>query len=287
VSNVAVIEIGGTHATAGLVDPRTWSIASPLRRAEIDAHASADDLLTAIADTADGLDAPLWGIAIPDPFDYELGIGRFHDVGKFEALDGVDVRDELAGQLGVTPSTLVFCNDADAFTLGEWVAGAGRGSHRCVGLTLGTGVGSGWIVDGQVVDPGIPAGGRIHQLSVDGGPLETAMSRRAIRRAYFAATGDEQADVRDIATRGRAGDVTALHVLEQAFNALGRAAAPVIDAFGADLVVVGGSMARSWDLFEPWFRTGWGSGAAPLIQTALTGDHGPVLGAAYAATFGQ
>jgi glucokinase len=285
VPSIAAIEIGGTHVSAALVEPASWSVRSPIRRTELDPRAAAETLLGAIADAADGLDAPLWGIAIPDPFDYVGGIGRFRGVGKFESLDGVNVRTELARLLGVTPSTLVFCNDADAFTLGEWAAGAGRGSHRCVGLTLGTGVGSGWVVDGHVVDPGSPAGGRIHRLTADGKPLEESMSRRAIRSAYAGATGDRVADVREIAELARDGDQVARDILQHALSTLGRVVAPAIDAFGADLVIVGGSMANSWDLFEPWFRAGWVDGIGPEIRTALACDEAAVIGAAYAAAF--
>ena len=53
------------------------------------------------------------------------------------------------------------------------MAGAGRGFERVVGLTLGTGVGSGWVDRGHVVVPDVPRLGRAHLLFVDGVPLDT------------------------------------------------------------------------------------------------------------------
>ena len=282
---VGVIEVGGTHATSALIATDEWAVQTEPRRVQLDSHADADVLIAAITSAAAGLSAAVWGIAMPDPFDYAAGIGRFHDVGKFDALDGIDLRAALAPRLGAAASSLTFCNDADAFTLGEWAIGAGRGAHRVVGLTLGTGVGSGWTVDGVVVDPGVPLGGRIHQVQLDGRPLEETMSRRAIRAAYAAATGDHRADVREIADRAGTGEAAARTTLSTAFRGLGRAIAGPIDDFQADVVVVGGSMTGSWSLFEPWLLEGWQDVVAdspPPLRLADHADVAPLIGAALA-----
>lgn len=283
---VPALEIGGTHVTAALVDPAGWTIAGAAIRADVDAHAAADDLLDGFAGPASALSAPsgaIWAVAMPDPFDYRLGIGRFHGVGKFESLDGVNVRAELRRRLSAEPGGIVFCNDADAFTVGEWVSGAACGTRRVVGLTLGTGVGSGWVDGGRVVDPGVPPGGRAHRLRIDGAGLEDVISRRALRRAYREASGDGAADVREIAERARDGDPVASRVLARAVRALGRALAGPIRDFGADLIVVGGSMSRSWDLLGPWFAEGAGDGAPP-VRVASCADDAALIGAAYVAT---
>ena len=289
VATLAVLDIGGTHVTAARVDPRTWTVVGTPSRADVDAHADTGSILDRFAHAGAqvaGGDEATWAIAMPDPFDYVAGIGRFHGVAKFESLDGVDVRAELTRRLPGRPSELVFCNDADAFTVGEWLAGAAKGSARAVGLTLGTGVGSGWVDGGRVVDPGVPPGGRAHLLHVDGAPLEESMSRRAIRRAYAAATGDRIADVREIAALARDGDPRATAVLAHAVHALGRALAAPLRDFDADVIVVGGSMSRSWDLFDAWFREGAGDIAVPPVRIAADPDSAPLLGAAYVALTG-
>jgi glucokinase len=286
---VPVLDIGGTHCTAALVDAASWQVVGEHHRVDVDSRAGTEQILDAFAAAAADLAAPAgarWAVAMPDPFDYPGGIGRFHGVGKYEALDGVDVRGGLLARLPGSPADIVFANDADAFTVGEWVAGAAAGTRRAVGLTLGTGVGSGWVDSGHVVDPGSPAGGRAHRLFVDGVPLEDAMSRRAIRRAYAAATGDTDADVREISERARAGDGSAAGVLAHSLHALGRALAPVVHAFGADVVVVGGSMSGSWELFEPWFREGAGPVPVPPTPVAADPDGAPLIGAAHIAVAG-
>jgi glucokinase len=284
-SSVPVLEVGGTHVTAAVVDTHAWTVGDP-RRLPLDSSSDAETILTVLAragaalDIADGRP---WGVAMPDPFDYAAGIGRFHGVGKFEALDGVDVRASLAESLP-HPTRIAFVNDAEAFALGEARHGAGTSSPRCVGLTLGTGVGSGWVVDGRaVVDgPGVPPGGRIHLAQSNGHPLEDTMSRRAIRRAYVAVTGDCNADVREIAARARDGERSAIEVLSQALRALGEVIGPRLRDFGADVLVVGGSMSASWDLFAPWLRDGMGTVAIPMAVSRDT-ERAALIGAAQVA----
>lgn len=278
---VGVLEIGGTHVSAASVEPDTWQVGARVRL-DLDGDASAADLIARFAEAAASVAvAPgtPWGVAMPDPFDYERGLGLFEGVGKFGALNGVDVRAALAPVLS---DTIGFVNDADAFLLGEWTDGAACGAARCAGLTLGTGVGSAWLDDGAVVDPGEPPGGRIHRMHVDGAPLEDLVSRRAIRRAFTAAGGDPQADVREIAEQARAGLPLARRVLDTAMRSLGQVTGRCVTRFGADVLVVGGSMTASWDVLGPPFLIGAQDFAMPPVLAA-DAERAPFVGAAVAA----
>jgi glucokinase len=283
---IPVLEVGGTHVTSAVVDPVTWTLTSPATRRGVSSAAPADEILAAFVAAADAAGAAphvVWGAAMPDPFDYANGVARFRGVGKFESLFGVDVGAALRTRVAARPAAVAFINDADAFTLGEWLNGAATGASRCAGITLGTGVGSGWAADGQIVDtgPAVPPGGRAHRLFVDGIPLEDVMSRRAIRRAYAAATGDHDADVADICARARGGESAATEVLSHALRTLGAVLAGPVSRFAAEVVVVGGSMAASWDVLEPPFVEGFSSVAPPpRLAVAVDADRAPLLGAA-------
>jgi glucokinase len=282
-SLVPVLEVGGTHVSAALVDPADWSVQQTTRYS-VDADASADAIIDRFWRAGNSLRAPAgvtWGVAMPDPFDYRHGIGEFAGVGKFAALRGVAVGAELRSRLR---GDVVFLNDADGFVLGEWVAGAAAGARRCAGLTLGTGIGSGWLVDGVVTDPGMPPGGRLHRMTVDGAPLEDIVSRRAIRRAYAAAGGEPEADVLDIANAARSGSDVARQVLDAAMSALGSVVARRVAGFGAEVLVIGGSMAGSWELFDPAFRAGAADVGLPELRLAASSEHAPLIGAALHAT---
>ena len=270
---IGALEVGGTHVSAGLVDPTTWSVSGEVLRMALDAHADTGQLLGVFAEAARQVSAPLgavWGVGMPDPFDYPDGVGRFHSVDKFEALNGVDVGAGLFGRIRPTPRAISFVNDAEAFLLGEWVRHGAPLGENWAALTLGTGVGSGSLVDGKLITSGydVPPGGRVHQLLVDGQPLETVMSRRALMRAYVEAGGDPL-DVREIAALARSGDGRAETVLTSALARLGSTVAPWLAHF--DTVVLGGSMTRSWDVLGPPFGAALSAGGAS-VRFIVTDD---------------
>ena len=257
---IPVLEIGGTHVTAALVDLRAGRVTGRTRK-PLDADGDAEDILDVVRCCADGLSAPpgaRWGVAVPGPFDYARGVALFKGVGKFDALYGTDIRAALLHGLRQRPGDVVFLNDAHAFLTGEWSAGTVRGHRRAVGITLGTGVGSAFLADGRICDhgPGVPPEGRMDLTEIDGRPLEGTVSRRAILARY----GDPAADVHDIADRARAGEGRARRVLDDVFTVLGAVLGPRLLDFDATALVVGGSMARSWDLVAPALSAGLATG---------------------------
>lgn len=263
-----VLEIGGTHVTAAVVDTDRWVVVPDTAvRHRLDAGASADELVHTIVAAAAGA-APggsRWSVAIPGPFDYERGIGDFAGVGKLEALRGVDLGQLFGAALGCPSGSVAFVNDARAFGIGEWVAGAARGHSRAIAVTLGTGVGSAFLVDGAPQDhgPGVAPAGRLDLVQLRGRPLEDTISRRSIRATYAALSGSSSGrpDVRTIATRAIAGDPRATRALAEPLHALGTVLAPLGVEFGASVIVVGGAIARAWDVVEHPVRVGMDTAA--------------------------
>jgi glucokinase len=259
-------------------------------RADLRADAPASTIVAELAAAATRLGVPDpcdWGVAIPGPFDYRSGVGRFEAVGKFEHLAGFDLGAALRNAILPRPTAVTFVNDADAFGIGESVAGAAQGHERSVCLTLGTGVGSAFVSGGLPVHAGssVPPYGSAHLLTWNAAPLEATVSRRAIR-ARFRELGGEPLDVREIAELARSGERRALAVFEESMGALGGAIAPWIESFGATVVVVGGSIARSWDVIGPPLSAGVGKAlprvsGVPLVSASLPED-APLIGAALA-----
>lgn len=287
---IPVLEIGGTHVTAALIDPLDGQVTSRTRE-PLDADGDAETILGVVLGCADGLLVPpgvRWGVAVPGPFDYAKGVALFQGVGKFDALYGMDVRAALLHGLRQRPGDVVFLNDAHAFLTGEWSAGTVRGHRRAVGITLGTGVGSAFLADGRIRDhgPGVPPEGRMDLTEIAGRPLEDTVSRRAILTRY----GDPAADVHDIAGRARAGEERARRVLADVFTALGVELGPRMADFGATALVVGGSMARSWNLVAPALSAGLVTGGWPpddlrmrAMKRAGSAGDAALVGAARAA----
>lgn len=259
-----VLDVGGTHVTAALVDTCGWrTVEGSRQRRPLRSDGSADETIASLAAALRSLgdtSAAALGISMPGPFDYDTGIGRFQGVGKFDALNGVDVGSALRAALPAPPARIAFVNDASAFTIGEWVGGPAAGVQRVAGITLGTGVGSAFLDRGHVVSAGpeVPPNGHAYLLRIHGQPLEDFVSRRAIVAAYQSATaGQSRAarppllDVDAIARRAADADPVARSVLERAIGVLGGALRPWLVRFNAGILVVGGGITGSWELIEP------------------------------------
>jgi acetyl esterase/lipase/predicted NBD/HSP70 family sugar kinase len=280
--SVLSLELGGTHVSAGRVDVQRATVEKSVRL-PVPPDGARDELLDCIVRAAEAVagDARLVGVASPGPFDYATGVAWLDH--KLEALYGVDLRAPLAAELGVPPEAIAFVNDADAFLLGEWWAGAAAGQRRAVGITLGTGVGSAFLADGGIVDSGprVPPGGEIHRITHRGAPLEDTVSRAAILARY----GEAAVDVEEIAAWARAGDGRARATFERVSTELGEALAPWLESFEARCLVVGGSIAAAWDLLETGLRSALdGNERLETIVRARLLEDAALLGAAHAAS---
>jgi len=161
-------------------------------------------------------------------------------------------------------------------------------------------VGSAFLDRGRVVSdgPDVPPHGYAHLLRVDGRPLEDLVSRRAIIAAYESARGAVgqagaapglAVDVDVIARIAASGDGTAEAVIRHAIGTLGRALRPWLVSFGAEILVVGGSIAGSWELVGPalervLLREGTPSAPAwrgGMIVRARDPEESPLVGAAW------
>lgn len=196
--------------------------------------------------------AGAWGLtgvamAVPGPFDPERGICRFEH--KLRGLYGADFRDGLSHALHLSATEFSFTNDADAFLLGEIECDSKRRTGRLVGITLGTGVGSAFAIDGLVVSAGtgVPEDGEIWNVSWRNGTVEDFVSAHAIRSNYMESCGGSL-NVHEIALAA-SGDACARRVFAEFGKTLGEMLNEVCGGFRPEVVVLGGSIARSAELF--------------------------------------
>jgi glucokinase len=281
-------DVGGSHATAALIGAKSLELLG-IASGSIDSQASSDDVLQGLAAIGKGvLGTPPTpgllgiGMAMPGPFDYQEGISYIRNLAKYDNLYGVNLRQEMSRRFpSVRPDAVRFVNDAQAALLGEVYCGAAVGMARVMGLTLGTGVGSAFAVNGRIVTsgPGVPADGYVYCLPWGDGITEDAISTRAIQRSYRALTG-EQCEVRDLAARARTNDI-AMSVWRDLGKTLGLVLLPLAREFRPDIIVLGGAIAQSADLFLSSAENELqGTGASLRVSTLF--DRAALFGAAVA-----
>jgi glucokinase len=252
-SRVLAFDVGGSHIAAAVCctpDFRLGPVASA-PHAGVSTSGAFLDLLYDLGMKArigqDGIMGAM--LAVPGPFDLQAGVSLMRH--KLPYLYGVNLRQALAARFGLPAAQVRFLNDADAYLLGEVGAGAARGFRRAVGLTLGTGIGSAFAVEGHLVTegPGVPAGGEIWNLPYQGGIVEDFVSSRAIVGNYERCTGKRR-EVVDLAAAGSS-DPAAREAFIEFGNHLGVVIRTLLAGFQAEVIVLGGGISRSANLFVP------------------------------------
>lgn len=250
---VLVYDVGGCHVSAAVCLDRSFRLGPVVSGCHPSEHTS-DAFIHLIHSLGVKASSGLAGVggaelAVPGPFDFLAGISRMQH--KLPYLYGVDLRGKLAEQFGWQPGQVRFLLDSAAFLLGEIGAGEARGVRRAVGITLGTGIGSAFAVDGQVVTegPGVPPGGEVWNLPYEGGIVEDSLSTRAIQGDYQKRTG-KLLEVVEIASAAPT-DAEAAAVFAEFGSHLGVALRMKLSEFAPDVVVIGGGISRSSQLFLP------------------------------------
>jgi glucokinase len=218
----------------------------------------------------DDLDVVGVGIGSPGPLDTERGIVlTTPNLG----WTNFPLRDRVSEAVGL-PATLD--NDANCAIFGEWWRGAARGARVVVGLTVGTGIGGGIVLDGRIFHGTSDIAGEIGHMSIDStgrrcmcgnyGCLEsyasgTAIAARAIEgigagqetRLVELVNGDMAAITAEVVyDAAHDGDEYALEVIGDTARFLATGIANLINIFNPEIVVIcGGVTAAGERLFGP------------------------------------
>lgn len=275
---VLVYDIGGSHISAAVCAESDFAL-GPVSKAT--QPQSIDAFFDALSQLASQATAGVCGVAgtvlaMPGPFDYLEGVSWMRH--KMPYLYGVNVRCALAKRLGWKDEQVQFLNDAAAFLLGEIGTGAARGISRTVGITLGTGIGSAFAIDGHLVTegPGVPHGGEIWNLPFEDGIVEDLISTRSIQQGYKECTGNAR-EVAEIAA-GAAQDPAAVEVFQELGRDLGRVLRIQLHDFAPEVVVIGGGISHAADLFLPAAHCEL-LGLALQLRISVLGDLAPLVGA--------
>ncbi len=252
------IDVGGSHVSGAVVSAWNGEIYGNLLEAKVDCHGTSTEILQAwiklIRDlfpqvkpeNIDGI-----GVAIPGPFDYENGISLIEGVQKFGSLFGLNIKEALRTVSAEREIPSSFINDASAFAFGEFHSGAAKGSRKALIVTLGTGFGSTFLVDGKmqlIENESIPDGGYFYNLPFGNSIADDYFSTRWFISRWKEKTGSTVSGVRDIVTTpGK--DEAVQELFEEFTDNLSEFVYPWLMSFEPDVFVIGGNIAKASGFF--------------------------------------
>lgn len=274
------IDLGGTSIRIGLYDQFMRLLASHSMPTHVRAGAQAavNEMATAIRlllseIAAAGLNPDVTGIGIGSPGPINLRTGVLGLLPNLHGWENFPLRDALATATGLP---VILESDANAAALAEWKLGAGRttGLDTMVMITLGTGVGSGFILDGKVWHGMFGMGGELGHSIVEPGGLLCGCGSRGCLEVYASANGlirlaqaigngpeaspalqsltrEPGFTPLDVALLAQAGDASAQRAFHQLGRYLGLGLANLISTLDPPVVVIGGGVASAWTLFAP------------------------------------
>ena len=182
------------------------------------------------------------GCGVPSLVDLAHGVVR--NVDNIPSWKEVPLRRILEDRYGVPASVN---NDANCFALGEWRFGKGRGYRNLVGITIGTGLGAGLVLDGRLYDGPNCGAGEIGTMPYRDSTVEYYSSGLRLVREH-GVPGHV------LFQRAGEGDPDALRAFEELGKDLGQAVTMVLCAYDPEIVVLGGSVSEAFPFFEESLR---------------------------------
>lgn len=308
------IDLGGTNIAAGIVDENGAILYK--RSVPTGAGRSSDAIIADIAEncralcTENGVDfakIASVGIAVPGGVDEETGEILFTPNIPFTGINIAAVLSEkLDGKrVGV-------CNDANAATIAEVLAGAAKGANNAVMITLGTGVGGGIVIDKKVYSGSNGLAGELGHFVIQMGGEKCGCGRRGCFEAYASGTAlirmtneelntcfmtgeptlmaeSGRVNARTAFDAFKQGDTAAAKVIERYTDALASGIASLINIFQPDVFIIGGGISGEGqfliDLLQPKVDAEEFSRDAKKrarLCTATCGNDAGIIGAALA-----
>jgi glucokinase len=297
---IGAVDIGGTKIAVGMVDD-TGRVLSKLESptdAQRGYSNGLERIVRMLRETARDAGVEISGIGIGcTGLVYPIS-GAFGDVDFLPGWQGNNPVEDLARAFNVT---VALENDADASALGEASWGTGKGKSRLVYVTVGTGIGGGIILDGQLyrgADMAHPEIG--HHVIDPSGPLCScgfrgcweSLATGSAMVAWLkinAATGHRYpADLtaKQICQLAQQGDELARRAVGREAYYLGLGLANLVNLFVPDVIVLGGSVMKSATQFLDGIRKVVSQGCrfVPFEKTELAlaslGENANLIGAA-------
>lgn len=256
---VVGVDIGGTHISSAVVDVKQKKILEETYATSHVANLEPFDVimetwastLNKTINASQNLALKGIGFAIPGPFNYKEGIAMYPEGFKYGALHEIKVVQNLTPLLISSDDIPIrFLNDATSFAVGEaWLAEE-EGLERQLFITLGTGLGAGFVENGIPVvnGPNVPPNGCLWNLPYKDGMADDYFSTRGCVNAYHELSGETVTGVKELALLFEF-DPLAKQMFTEFGTDLGSFLAPWLKRFNADALVLGGNISKAYACF--------------------------------------
>ncbi len=267
------VDLGGTKVSVGAV---AGGEVRRLARRDVPSQEAAEVVLDWIMDTLDEVfDSSVVGIGCGVPSVVDVAEGIVFDVENIPSWRKVHLKAALQDRFRVPAAVN---NDANAFAVGEHIFGKGRGFRNLVGMTLGTGLGTGVIIEGRLYNGSNCGAGEIGMMAHKGLTLEDHCASQFFPRECGVA-GEV------VFSRAQAGDAQALANFERFGHEVADAVMIALYAYDPEALIFGGSISSAFEYFEAGLRKGLRAFAYPHVVDRLLIDrseqeNAAVLGAA-------
>ncbi len=212
--------------------------------------------------------------------------GAVHFAPNIAGLDTMDFRAVIARESG---TEVMLENDVNLAVIGEHWLGCGKGLDQLAYVALGTGVGAGLIVNGEILRGAMGAAGELGYLpfgadpfepeSLRVGAMERVVGTLGIRAGYKGRTGQEL-DVPSIFSAAKAGDADAIAVLQTVTRTLARAVAAIAAVTNPDVIILGGSIGARAEVLRDVRAELAACFPHPVrVETTVLGNHASLAGA--------
>ena len=236
--NIIGIDLGGTHVRAGEVYE---GVLSDVASSRIPGSGTVDEVLQVIFNLVDPLvngNVKAIGIGVPSVVDLEKGI--VYDVQNIPSWKEVPLKDIMENRYHVPA---LINNDANCFALGEKYFGKGQHTHSMIGLTVGTGMGAGIIINDKLY-AGVNCGaGEFGMVDYLDKYFEYYASGQFFENCYK--TNGEV-----VFKKAQDGDPLSLMIFEELGTHIGNAVRMILYTYSPELIILGGSISKSYSFFE-------------------------------------
>ena len=237
-SIVLGIDIGGTHLKVGRVEN---GIIVKQKSNNVDINATKEETLLSLFEAIDSIlnsDVTAIGIGVPAVVDPLTGV--VYDVQNIPSWKEVALKDIVEKRYNLP---VFLNNDANCFALGEKIFGKGKDYKNFIGLSIGTGIGMGIIINNNLYNGVLCGAGEVGMLPYKDGIIEEYSS------SYFFSKNYNQT-AEELSRKAAEGSEMELKAYAEFGTHLGECIKSILYMYAPEGIILGGSISKSFSLFK-------------------------------------